>query len=168
MMIAYANKPIAAFAIALLLAGIGGCASSPQVEESRRSEPVPATRHAPGLGDRAAAVALEQVGVPYRYGGASPAGFDCSGLVQYSYRVAGRRVPRTTGGLWNEAQTVDRDRLRIGDLLFFRFDGKMSHVGLYVGNGRFVHAPSTGRTVAVDALWNEPYSDALVRSGRLP
>lgn len=167
-MIAYASRLIAALMTVILLAGVAGCAGTPPVDGSHAGKPVPASRHAPTAGDRAVAVALEQVGVPYRYGGASPAGFDCSGLVQYSYRAAGRHVPRTTGGLWKHAETVTPDRLRAGDLLFFKFDGKMSHVGLYVGNGRFVHAPSTGRTVAVDVLWSEPYGDALLRAGRLP
>lgn len=119
------------------------------------------------VGARAAAVALEQLGVPYRYGGDTPRGFDCSGLVHYAYAAAGRAVPRTTHALWLAAEPVtDRD-LQHGDLLFFRFDGKMSHVGMYVGSGRFVHAPSRGRFVVVEDLRAEYYRDAYIRAGRL-
>lgn len=119
------------------------------------------------MGERAAGVALQQVGSAYRYGGASPAGFDCSGLVQYAYRGAGKTVPRTTGQLWNAAGVVEYGDLQAGDLLFFRFDGKMSHVGIYVGGEQFVHAPSTGRSVAVESLNAEYYRRALIRAGRL-
>ena len=119
------------------------------------------------VGERAAGIALQQVGSAYRYGGASPSGFDCSGLVQYSYRVAGKTVPRTTTELWRSSSAVEYGDLQAGDLLFFRFDGKMSHVGIYVGGEQFVHAPSTGRAVAVESLNAEHYRGALVRTGRL-
>ena len=132
------------------------------------SQPPAASRsqlHSPG--DRAAAVALEQVGVPYRYGGSSPNGFDCSGLVQFSYQAAGVNVPRTTGQLWSAARAVDGNDVRPGDLLFFRIEGKMSHVGLYVGDGRFVHAPQSGRSVSVASLDSPFYREALLRAGRV-
>ena len=114
----------------------------------------------------AAAVALEQVGVPYRYGGSSPSGFDCSGLVQYSYTRAGVRVPRTTGQLWSASNPVGRAELRAGDLLFFSIEGKMSHVGVYLGKQRFVHAPQSGRKVSVASLNSPFYRAAFIRAGR--
>lgn len=154
-------------AVALVLSVLAGCAGAPPVDAPGERAVPGASGRPVALGERAAAAALQQIGVPYRYGGASPAGFDCSGLVQYSYGIAGRDLPRTTGALWSEAATVDRKSLRAGDLLFFRFDGKMSHVGLYLGNGRFVHAPSSGRVVSVDELRAEPYAGALIRSGRV-
>ncbi|MDJ0760754.1 MAG: C40 family peptidase [Woeseiaceae bacterium] len=117
--------------------------------------------------ERAAAVALQQVGVPYRYGGQSPSGFDCSGLVHYSFARAGASVPRTTQQLWSASQFVDEGQLREGDLLFFRFDGKIAHVGMYLGDGRFVHAPSSGKFVSVQSMRSEVYRDAFVRAGRL-
>ncbi|MDJ0918630.1 MAG: C40 family peptidase [Woeseiaceae bacterium] len=117
--------------------------------------------------ERAAAVALQQVGVPYRYGGQSPSGFDCSGLVHYSFARAGASVPRTTKQLWSASRFVDKGQLREGDLLFFRFDGKIAHVGMYLGGGRFVHAPSSGKTVSVQPLWSGIYREAFVRAGRL-
>ncbi|MBT8090210.1 MAG: C40 family peptidase [Gammaproteobacteria bacterium] len=118
------------------------------------------------VGAKAAAIAVDQVGVPYRYGGSSPRGFDCSGLVQYSYSRAGKQVPRTTGQLWSSTAAVGRHELRIGDVLFFRIAGKISHVGLYLGGRRFVHAPSSGRTVAVASLDSPFYKDTFLRAGR--
>lgn len=123
-------------------------------------------RHVNPIGERAAAVALNQLGVPYRYGGSSPRGFDCSGLVQYSYARAGKYLPRTTAALWNQAEPVDSRNLRAGDLLFFSIAGKMSHVGVYIGNGRFVHAPSSGKSVSVENLRSDYYARAFIRAGR--
>jgi cell wall-associated NlpC family hydrolase len=111
-------------------------------------------------------VALRQVGTPYRYGGAAPGGFDCSGLVHYSYLKAGKSVPRTTSQLWNATATVERRKIRAGDLLFFNIDGKMSHVGLYIGGSRFVHAPSSGKKVSVESLESDFYRHAFIRAGR--
>lgn len=118
------------------------------------------------VGERAAAIALKQVGVPYRYGGNSPSGFDCSGLVHYSYAHAGKSIPRTTTGLWANLTPIEAHRMRVGDLLFFRIAGKMSHVGMYLGDGRFVHAPSSGRVVSIESLGSDYYSRALIRAGR--
>lgn len=162
-MIAQGTRNIRIFALAItVLAIAAGCASPAPVE--RGASPA-AGAAAPGA--RAARVALEQVGVPYRYGGNTPGGFDCSGLVQYSYSAAGISVPRTTGQLWSTARTVELHRLRAGDVLFFDIAGKMSHVGLYLGERRFVHAPSTGRRVSVASLDSEYYREALIRAGRL-
>jgi cell wall-associated NlpC family hydrolase len=118
------------------------------------------------LGERAAVVAVRQLGVPYRYGGSNQSGFDCSGLVHYAYSKAGKSIPRTTGGLWNELKPVSANNLRVGDLLFFNIDGTISHVGLYLGSRRFVHAPSTGRDVTIDQLDSGYYRKAFVRGGR--
>ena len=155
----------AAYAVIAALC-LAGCAGQSAVE-TKPGEVSVAERATASVGERAAAVALRQVGSAYRYGGASPGGFDCSRLVQYSYRVAGKSVPRTTGQLWQAAGPVTPGDLQVGDLLFFRFDGKMSHVGIYVGGQRFVHAPSTGKTVSVDSLDTELYGRALLRGGRL-
>jgi cell wall-associated NlpC family hydrolase len=145
---------------------LAGCAGTAAVE-TKPAEVSVAGQAPASIQERAAAVALKQVGTAYRYGGSSPAGFDCSGLVQYSYLEAGKTVPRTTSQLWNTAGTVPYDDLQVGDLLFFRFDGKMSHVGIYVGDEKFVHAPSTGRSVTVDSLDARYYRSALMRAGRL-
>jgi cell wall-associated NlpC family hydrolase len=97
------------------------------------------------------------VGKPYRYGGNTPTGFDCSGLVQYSYGRVGVKLPHGTRSLLQMSRTVSRKNLRRGDLVFFTQEGKKSsHVALYLGSGRFVHSPSRGKNVYV-AGFNEPY-----------
>ena len=125
----------------------------------------PASR-AKTAGEAAAIVAVRQVGVPYRYGGASTNGFDCSGLVQYAYAKAGKRVPRTTGEQWRQLKPVAAGQLLVGDVLFFNIDGRVSHVGLYLGSGRFVHAPSSGREVSIAELDSSFYRGSFVRGGR--
>lgn len=107
-------------------------------------------------------MALAQVGEPYRYGGAAPGGFDCSGLVQYAYGLAGVALPRTTQAQWRELPRVAASDRRVGDLLFFRIDGRLSHVGLYLGGGQFVHAPRTGTRVRVERLDAPFYANRLV------
>jgi len=112
--------------------------------------------------------AISLVGTPYRYGGNSPeGGFDCSGLVQFVFRdSAGLRLPRSTRELVAmQARRVDRDDLRPGDLVFFNpGGGDASHIGIYVGEGRFVHAPSSGGTVRLDRLdaeyWHRHWAGA--------
>ena len=104
--------------------------------------------------------------MPYRYGGSTTNGFDCSGLVHYSYSQAGKAVPRTTAQLWSGTTPVASPDMHAGDVLFFSIEGKMSHVGLYLGDGRFVHAPSTGKTVSVASLSSTFYRDAFIRAGR--
>jgi cell wall-associated NlpC family hydrolase len=98
--------------------------------------------------------AIGLVGTPYRYGGNSPdAGFDCSGLIGYVYwHAASKRAPRTVAQITQWGQAVARQALRTGDLVVFTGRGQPNHAGIYVGEGRFVHAPSSGGTVRLDAL----------------
>ena len=116
--------------------------------------------------EQAAIIAVRQVGVPYRYGGSTITGFDCSGLVQFAYAGAGKSIPRTTADQWRQLSPVAGHDLRVGDLLFFRIGGWISHVGLYLGRGRFVHAPSTGREVTIAGLNSDYYRKYFVRGGR--
>lgn len=118
---------------------------------------------------RAAAHAANMVGKPYRYGGASPAsGFDCSGLVHYSYQQAGLSVPRTTEQQLRASSPVRGSNLQRGDLLFFDQEGKKkSHVGIYLGNGKFVHAPSSGKRVRTDSLDSRYWRRHLAEVRRL-
>jgi cell wall-associated NlpC family hydrolase len=118
------------------------------------------------VGERAAIAAVRQIGVPYHYGGSTGRGFDCSGLMQFAYSNAGKRIPRTTAQQWRQLTPVSADKLRIGDLLFFRIAGKVSHVGMYLGHRRFVHAPSTGRAVSTASLDSDFYRHAFVRAAR--
>lgn len=159
-----------------LLLTLGACASSPeprpQTSAVRTTPAIQGARAGAAAGPaniarKAAAVALQQLGAPYVYGGDSPVGFDCSGLVHYAYGRAGKAVPRTTGSLWSGTRHVSRRELETGDLLFFSIAGKMQHVGLYLGNGEFVHAPSSGRRVEIRSLDDDFYRRALLRGGRL-
>ena len=128
-----------------------GCSSTPARNESVATA---AVHHA-----------LKMQGKPYRYGGNNPTGFDCSGLVQYSYGRAGLKLPHGTRALREESRPIKRAQLQRGDLLFFNQDGKASsHVGIYIGNDRFVHAPSTGKRVHVTELdlpyWRRHFAGA--------
>ena len=159
---------IAGLTLLLVCLALSGCAGSDSVarRDDNQAWPVAQTRSAHPDAMQAASIASQQVGIAYRYGGADKSGFDCSGLVYYAYSNAGTRVARTTAGLWDSLQPVPRDKLQVGDVLFFRIDGKVSHVGMYLGQGRFVHAPSTGRSVVLADLDSGFYRRALVRGGR--
>jgi cell wall-associated NlpC family hydrolase len=126
--------------LALLTAG---CASAPITD-------VPGgARH-----QKASEIAVSMVGRPYRYGGNTPQGFDCSGLVQFSFKRAGMKVPRSSTTQHAKSRKVSFSGLARGDLLFFDLEAKNSHVGIYLGGNRFVHAPSSGKHVRVDMLTN--------------
>lgn len=124
-----------------------------------------------GVGTVIAQQALAQLGAPYRYGGADPAhGFDCSGLVSYAHSREGIRVPRTAAAQFAAARRVDPAALRAGDLVFFRLvpgSREVTHVGIYTGQRRFVHAPQTGRTVGEASLDDPYYRERFAGAGRL-
>ncbi len=114
---------------------------------------------------RAADHAYAMLGAPYRPGGIDAAGFDCSGLVHYSFRKIGVALPRTTQGLQKVGVEIAPGELAKGDLLFFDQEGKKaSHVAIYLGDGRFVHAPSSGGKVRTDdlefAYWRKHFTVA--------
>jgi murein DD-endopeptidase len=145
----------------LLVALLGACSSAPY----RAPAGAGSTKPTAELSDQAASHALGMVGKPYRYGGSSPAGFDCSGLVMYSYRQAGLTLPHNTDKQRRAARPIQVADLRRGDLLFFHQEGKKyGHVGIYVGGGKFVHAPSSGKSVRSDRLdsayWRKHLSEA--------
>ena len=99
--------------------------------------------------------ALGQIGRPYRYGGGDGDGFDCSGLVQYVFDQAGVPMPRTASLQYERGNAIDSQYAAPGDLVFFRIDGRL-HVAIYVGDGRFIHAPASGQDVTLAAI-NSPY-----------
>lgn len=160
----------ARFALLSLLALLGAC-SSHAPKPAKVVKPVvmaPQVYFSP-VAEDVLFQALGLVGTPYRWGGNTPdSGFDCSGLIGYVYRdSAGISLPRTTREMIGmRAPTIDRAALQSGDLVFFATNGgsQVSHAGIYVGEGRFVHAPSAGGTVRLDYLsnsyWNKAYLNA--------
>jgi cell wall-associated NlpC family hydrolase len=140
-----------------------GCACAGTA--SARHETVPVRRHGVTLGARAAALAVREVGVPYRWGGASPAGgFDCSGLVYWAYARLGVAVPHSSYALYAMGRRVTPSRMKPGDLLFF---SGLGHVGIYIGRGRMVHAPHTGALVQVVNLHRSSYGRSIIGVRRI-
>jgi murein DD-endopeptidase len=118
-------------------------------------------------GEALADFALRLRGSPYRYGGATLDGFDCSGLVFYSHRQLGLVVPRTSHDQAKEATDVKQSKLRRGDLVFFKVDSRrVNHVGIYIGERRFVHAPGAGKPVTINSLDDEFYTLRFSSAGR--
>jgi cell wall-associated NlpC family hydrolase len=146
--------------LVLLLAA---CAGSPPARPPPPSIELPAEAD---LGSRAAALAAQLVGTPYQFGGSSPSGFDCSGLVWYVYRELGVSVPRTAAEQRAASERVDSEALRPGDLVFFYTPA--DHVGVYLGHGEFVHAPSSGKRVERARLDAPYFILGYAGGGRLP
>jgi cell wall-associated NlpC family hydrolase len=114
-----------------------------------------------------AVYALSLEGTPYKYGGTSPeTGFDCSGFVSYVFKQSlGKSLPRTSDEISQEGDELDRDELKPGDLVFYNtMDKSNSHVGIYLGEGEFIHSPSTGKSVSVvnmnENYWRKHYNGA--------
>lgn len=143
----------------------GGIMPKPATPAPGAAEPSPASSELRG---HITQLALSMVGVPYRYGGEQPdEGFDCSGLVFYAYRSNGQDVPRTSREQHDAARIITLEEAVEGDLLFFKDQAKLSHVAIYLGDGRFVHAPSSGGAVHVANVYSPYYQRNLVAVGRL-
>lgn len=161
-------RACALLALALLATGCApfkpGLPSDPAAREA-----MPSAQQ--GLGAVIAQRALEQVGTPYRYGGTDPQkGFDCSGLVSYVHGLEGVNVPRTAAAQFAAAIKVEVDELRAGDLVFYRLvpgSREVTHVGIYIGQGQFVHAPQTGKRVGAVNLDDPYYRGRFAGAGRL-
>lgn len=149
---------------------LAACAHSPPAKKTPPPAPrvwAPVTPSNPAASNEVLMRALGLVGTPYRYGGNTPeSGFDCSGLVTYVYRdMLALSLPRTSRELAAvQGPRIEPQQLATGDLVFFGDRGNVFHVGIYVGEGRFVHAPTTGGTVRLDyldgAYWRDHYTGA--------
>ncbi len=159
------HRQILRLAFALVLAIVAGCGTSPQ----RGSSGETVTQVLPqALGDEVVLRAMAQIGTAYRYGGADLEGFDCSGLVYFIHQQLGFSSPRTAQQQFDASRRIARGDLLPGDLVFFRFSGpRISHVGIYAGAGRFVHAPQTGRNVELKSLDDAYYARHFAGAGRL-
>jgi cell wall-associated NlpC family hydrolase len=116
--------------------------------------------------DKVSATAKELLGTKYRFGGTDPqSGFDCSGFVRYVFKSANIDLPRSSYDMKKLGQPVDVKSLKVGDLLFFRIN--TSHVGIYIGNGKFIHSPTTGRSVTIESLADALYGKQLLSARRI-
>jgi cell wall-associated NlpC family hydrolase len=111
--------------------------------------------------------AKSMLGQPYRWGGAAPGGFDCSGLVVYAANGAGIRVPRTAHQQLGAGTPVARGKVHEGDLVFMHLAHKELHVGIAIGDERFIHAPSKGGYVRIDSLTAPPYAHGFLSARRI-
>ncbi|MBJ9975546.1 C40 family peptidase [Pseudomonas sp. S75] len=163
------------FAFLSLVALLAACSSRPPAPPPVAKKPPVVFIDQPSaspVADDVLIRAIGLVGTPYRWGGNTPdAGFDCSGLIGYVYRDAANiSLPRSTREMIvMRAPTIDINALQSGDLVFFATGGgsRVSHAGIYVGEGRFVHAPSSGGTVRLDYLSNSYWSRAYLQAKRV-
>ncbi|MDG9966686.1 C40 family peptidase [Achromobacter mucicolens] len=189
----HAKRGLRMLALVACFAGLAGCASTSQKSTAHTSEIDPyemewvATADDPigmlvvqkfkrerqrthsGVGSDNAMVseALNHLGIRYRFGGSTPeTGFDCSGLVAYSAeRGLGLKLPRNAAEIAQQGVSVAKNELQVGDLVFFNTMGRRySHVGIYLGDDRFVHSPSAGGVVRVESMtmayWSKRYNGA--------
>lgn len=147
-------------ALMALLLLVTACGGRKAVRPSLNVKPVP--------GPVLVRTAHSQMGAPYRYGGRDPKGFDCSGLVWWCYSQHGSTLPHSAQQQFKLGDEVSRHDLQPGDLLFFDIGGKKpSHVAIFAGNGRFIHAPSTGGRVREDELTNNYWKRVFYGARRI-
>lgn len=147
------------------------CSHTPKHNESATKKHAKISTHSTqrqNKGEKIASIAHSLLGSPYKYGGASPQGFDCSGLVYYTHGKLDVHTPRTSLQQYKSAMNVKLNELHSGDVVFFKLGkSSVSHVGIYVGNGKFIHAPKSGKHVAVNSLTDNYWRPRIVSGGRL-
>lgn len=126
-----------------------------------------ASRGNVGKGNEVVNYAYKFLGKPYVYGATGPNAFDCSGLTQYVYNKFGVDISRTTYTQVNEGTKVNKNNLKAGDLVFFNTQGSISHVGIYIGDGEFIHAPRSGKPVMISSLYNGYYAQKYATARRI-
>ncbi|MFD5556626.1 C40 family peptidase [Streptomyces sp. NPDC127068] len=141
-------------ASALTLVAVGGGIVAP----GAASEATAATS-----ATKALKVAASKKGAPYRYGATGPSRFDCSGLTLYSYKKAGKNLPRTAAGQYNKTKRVKASNRSKGDLVFFYSGSNVYHVGIYAGGGKMWHSPKTGDVVRLTKIWTKSVKYGRVR-----
>ena len=151
----------------LLFSLLAGCSMGPSrtgsIDDELNRSSKPPSKVAQGI----LTEAYNLVGVPYRTGGADPKGFDCSGLVQYVHSQVGLEIPRSTAEQLKSAKWVRFSQLQPGDLVFFRISGsKADHVGIYWGDGRFIHAPNRGKEVSFAHIDSDYWNKRIIAAGR--
>jgi cell wall-associated NlpC family hydrolase len=132
---------------ALTLAAVGGTLVTPGA--------APDAGAASPIATRAVKIAASKAGSPYRWGAVGPSSFDCSGLAAYSFKKAGKPLPRTTQQQYNRSRHISATTRRKGDLVFFHSGGYVYHVGIYAGHSRIWHAPKTGSSVRLEHIWTK-------------
>ncbi|MET9122107.1 C40 family peptidase [Streptomyces sp. NPDC004528] len=133
-------------ASALTIAAVGGSLVVPGVAADAEAA-TPATR--------ALQVAASKKGAPYSYGATGPRRFDCSGLTLYSYKKAGKKLPRTAAGQYNKSHHISASHRKAGDLVFFHSGRSVYHVGIYAGKGKIWHSPKSGEVVKLQKIWTK-------------
>jgi cell wall-associated NlpC family hydrolase len=151
-----------------MLLALTGCSTTLRPPAATYTRPE--TRVAPATANPRAVLvdtARSMLGQPYRFGGATPGGFDCSGLVVYAADNAGIQMPRTAHEQLRTGVPIPREAIEAGDLVFLHLRHKELHVGIAIDGTRFVHAPSTGRSVRIDSLEAPPYAHAFLQARRI-
>lgn len=138
----------------------------PTDKESSGNE-TEASRGTANKGSQVVNYAYKFLGKPYVYGASGPNAFDCSGLTQYVYNKFGIDISRTTYTQVGQGTKVKKSDLKAGDLVFFNTEGSISHVGIYVGNGEFIHAPRTGKPVMISSLSDGYYQSRYATARRI-
>ncbi|MGW6567580.1 C40 family peptidase [Streptomyces sp. NPDC054975] len=140
---------------ALTLAALGGTMLAPGA--------APEAQAATSYAGKALNIAASKKGSPYKYGASGPTRFDCSGLTLYSYKKAGKSLPRTAQQQYNKTRHISASSRQKGDLVFFHSGGRVYHVGIYAGGGKIWHSPKKGSWVKLDKIWSSKVYYGRVR-----